>query len=130
VRPEQSGCPDNRITGKRETAMKRDPADIRRAAAVFKALGHPERLRIVCELSEAGVSTQTQLVERLNRPQSTLARHLAQLRGLGLVTGERDGMEVRLALSGRVCQALLDGVCVWIHGDGVDAAPARELETV
>lgn len=97
------------------TANKPAAAEIRHAAAVFKALGHPERLRIVCELAEARVCTQTELVQRLGRPQSTLARHLATLRSLGLVNAERDGQEVPLVLSGTVTESLLDAVCDWIH---------------
>ncbi len=91
------------------------PAEIKYAAAVFKALGHPERLRIVCALSEHGPCTQTQLVETLGRPQSSLARHLVPLRSLGLVTGERDGLEVPLALSTTLTQDLLHAVCAWMH---------------
>ncbi|HEX6558549.1 MAG TPA: metalloregulator ArsR/SmtB family transcription factor [Longimicrobiales bacterium] len=94
---------------------KPNPNDVHYAAAVFKALGHPERLRIVCALAERGTCTQTQLVETLGRPQSTLARHLAPLRALGLVSGERDGLEVPLHLSSALTQELLDAVCGWIH---------------
>lgn len=98
-----------------KVAQKRNPADVHYAAAIFKALGHPERLRIVCEIAESRVCTQTELVQRLGRPQSTLARHLAVLRALGLVNGARDGQEVPLVLSGSVSQELLDAVCNWIH---------------
>ena len=96
-------------------ARKANPADVKYAAAVFKALGHPERLRIVCALAEDGTCTQTQLVEKLRRPQSTLARHLAPLRALGLVRGERDGVEVPLMLSSALTNELLDAVCNWVH---------------
>lgn len=98
-----------------KVAKKRNAADVQHAAAIFKALGHPERLRIVCEIADSRVCTQTELVQRLGRPQSTLARHLAVLRSLGLVNGEREGHEVPLMLSGSVSQELLDAACGWIH---------------
>src|SRR5512143_2855231 len=94
---------------------KPEPVEVRHAAAIFKALGHPERLRIVCAIAEHGHCTQTQLVEELERAQSTIARHLVPLRALGLVRAERDGLEVPLTLSSTLTQELLDAVCGAIH---------------
>lgn len=88
-----------------------DLSEVRHAAAIFKALGHPERLRIVCAIAEHGHCTQTQLVEVLGRAQSTIARHLVPLRSLGLVHAERDGIEVPLTLDNALTQQLLDAVC-------------------
>jgi DNA-binding transcriptional ArsR family regulator len=50
--------------------------DLRRAAGVFKVLGHPERIRIAFRLAEGRPLTQHQLVEDLPWAQSTVARHL------------------------------------------------------
>ncbi|UCE03573.1 MAG: winged helix-turn-helix transcriptional regulator [Candidatus Latescibacterota bacterium] len=103
--------------------MKRDPEDIDRAARIFKALSHPQRLEIACRLAEGAPATQTQLVQELGWPQSTLARHLQPLRDLGLVVGERHGPEVVLTVKSAVVRTLVQSVCVWLHPEnaGVDA---------
>ncbi len=95
--------------------MKHDPADLRRASTIFKALSHPSRLRIACELIEGRVCTQKELVEELGWPQSTIARHLAMLRDIGLIEAARSGHEVRLQLSGPVARELMAAVCHWVH---------------
>jgi ArsR family transcriptional regulator len=103
--------------------LVQDPADIRRAAALFKALAHPGRLEIACRLAENGAKTQKQLIDELGWPQSTVARHLAPLRDLGLVEGERRGAEVLLEVRSPLVRTLVKSVCDWMHRRGsVDVA--------
>jgi DNA-binding transcriptional ArsR family regulator len=103
--------------------MVHDPADIRRAAQVFKALAHPARLEIACRLAEHGARTQTQLIAVLGWPQSTMARHLAPLRALGLVEGTRRGNEVLLEVQSPIVRSLVQSVCEWMH-EAAEFAPA------
>jgi ArsR family transcriptional regulator len=105
--------------------MLHDPADTRRAAAIFKALAHPGRLEIACRLAEAGARTQRQLIDELGWPQSTVARHLAPLRDLGLVEGERRGTEVLLEVPSPIVRRLVQSVCDWMHGQGGDDLAPR-----
>jgi ArsR family transcriptional regulator len=91
------------------------PAEIRRAVDLFKVLSHPDRLRLACALGDGRVTTQKELVEEFGWPQSTAARHVAALRGAGLVTAERDGTEVHLRLGNPVALHLLETVCEWVH---------------
>ena len=98
--------------------MRHDPADIRHAAKVFKALSHPDRLQIACRLAEGEPTTQKVLIEEMGLPQSTLARHLAPLRDLGLVEGRRQGPEVLLAVEDPLVRTLVQSVCVWLHPRG------------
>ncbi len=102
-------------------------AEIKAAARVFKALAHPDRLRLTCLLTERAGATQKDLVEELGWPQSTVARHLGALRERGLVVGRRQGAEVLLEAAGMPRQ-LLDTVCEWMHPEavGVDAGGATE----
>lgn len=95
--------------------MKTDPNDIRRAAGIFKALSHPSRLKIACQLSDGRCTTQRDLIEELGWPQSTMARHLSALRDTGLVEARRRGQEVELELGGTVTKQLLEAVCGWVH---------------
>jgi DNA-binding transcriptional ArsR family regulator len=81
--------------------------DLRRAAGVFKVLGHPERIRIAFRLAEGRPLTQHQLVEDLPWAQSTVARHLGLMRERGLVAATRRGNEVFLGLVGGLVPELL-----------------------
>lgn len=113
--------------------MRQQPtaAEVRQAARVFKALSHPDRLRLTCLLAERDAATQKELVEELGWPQSTVARHLGTLRERGLVVGRRHGAEVMLeALP--LPRVLLDTVCEFMHPgegevEGLDEAGLRDL---
>ncbi len=71
----------------------------RARAAVFKALGHPARLRMVEELA-GGERCVCDLVAAAGTGWSTVSRHLGVLRAAGVVTDEKRGLQVfyRLAL--------------------------------
>ncbi len=68
-------------------------------AAIFKALGHPARLRIVEELL-AGERCVCELVDVSEGGWSTVSRHLSVLKSAGVVDDEKRGLQVyyRLAL--------------------------------
>ena len=111
---------------KGEADMKRNPsaAELKEAARVFKALSHPDRLRLTCLLAERPYATQHELVEELGWPQSTVARHLGTLRERGLITGSRQGAEVLLEAAA-MPRFLLDTVCTWMEpGTGMATAGA------
>jgi len=84
--------------------------EMRWAATVFKALGHPERLRIVARLAEGLPLTQHELLAELPWAQSTLARHVALLRQRGLIEATRHGNEVHLRLAGDLVPQLLETI--------------------
>jgi len=69
-------------------------------AAVIKALAHPARLMIVDELAEHGERCVCELTELIGSDMSTVSRHLAQLKQVGIVEDERRGQMVfyRLAV--------------------------------
>lgn len=102
--------------------MERDPTEreLVQAAGVFKALSHPDRLRLACLLATRERATQKELVEELGWPQSTLARHVGALRERGLVVGTREGVEVPLEAT-PLPRLLLEGICEWLGR----AAPER-----
>ena len=94
-----------------------DPEDVDRATSLFKVLSHPDRLRLACRLGDGEETTQKELIEEFDWPQSTMARHLAALRQAGLVEGEREGAEVILRMTTPVGLELIDLVCEWLHGE-------------
>jgi DNA-binding transcriptional ArsR family regulator len=95
-------------------------ADLTRAAAVFRALAHPHRILLACCLANGRTATQRELLEQLGWPQSTMARHLGELRAHGLVRGTRHGNLVLLSLRQTVTPRLLSAVCSWVHPDTGD----------
>lgn len=62
-------------------------------AAVFKALGHPARLQVVHELA-AGERCVCDLVELTGLGWSTVSRHLAVLKSVGVIADEKRGLQV------------------------------------
>lgn len=81
--------------------------DLRRAAGIFKVLGHPERIRIAARLADRAPLTQHQLLQELPWAQSTLARHIGLMRERGVILCRRHGNEVELRLAGELVPQLL-----------------------
>ncbi len=73
--------------------MAEEDRDYQRLADVFKALGHPTRLKILAKTIGAEFCVQD-LGEQLDRRQPNISQHLTVLRERGLVTAERKGKNV------------------------------------
>ena len=82
-------------------AMLNTLARTREHAAFFRALGHPIRLGIV-ELLALGPMNVCELQHSLGTNLSNISRHLAVLRGVGLVVAGRYGVEMRYRLQADV----------------------------
>ena len=67
---------------------------LKEKATWFRDLGHPVRLRILCILARERRQCVCRMLPELDVPQSTLSRHLAVLRGHGLIEDEREGTMV------------------------------------
>ena len=74
-----------------------DPLALREAAgeavAALKALANPERLLLLCQLSQ-GECSVGELEEQLDIHQPTLSQQLGVLRREGLVETRRDGKKI------------------------------------
>lgn len=66
-------------------------------ANVFKALGHPSRLAMVEKLAE-GECCVCELVELVGADYSTVSKHLAVLKDVGIVDFTRDGQKMMYRL--------------------------------
>lgn len=64
-----------------------------RKADKLKALAHPYRLCIVKGLMSNSCNV-TKIQECLGLPQSTVSQHLAKLKSAGIITGQREGLEI------------------------------------
>jgi ArsR family transcriptional regulator len=67
-------------------------------AELFKALGHPVRVRVL-ELLAVGDCPVSEMLADTGVEPSTLSTHLAVLRRAGVVTGHRDGSSVVYSLT-------------------------------
>jgi DNA-binding transcriptional ArsR family regulator len=76
-------------------------------AELFKALGHPMRIRILDALRE-GDLTVGDLQQRLKAEQSLVSQHLAALRSRDLVQGRREGTSVWYSVADPAIWQLLD----------------------
>ena len=63
-------------------------------AKVIKALAHSTRLLIVDELAENGEECVAKLTEMVGVDMSTVSRHLAVLKGAGIIEDEKRGAQV------------------------------------
>ncbi|HKL25985.1 MAG TPA: metalloregulator ArsR/SmtB family transcription factor [Desulfuromonadales bacterium] len=64
-----------------------------REAEILKVLGHPVRLKIVAGLMSQSCNVK-KIWECLGLPQATVSQHLALLKNKGIISGQRDGVEV------------------------------------
>jgi len=69
-------------------------------ARVMKAMAHPTRLYIVEELAR-GERCVHELTDMVGADMSTVSKHLALLRSVGIVSDERRGNEVYYSLAMR-----------------------------
>ncbi len=72
-------------------------SDFESAAAVFKALGHPNRLVIVDAVA-GGERCVADLTAQLGLDMSTVSNHLAVLRRVGILKSERRGTQIYYSL--------------------------------
>jgi ArsR family transcriptional regulator len=61
--------------------------DEEQAAALFRALGSPARVRIVTELARRNACVTNDFVELLPLAQSTVSQHLKVLKEAGIIQG-------------------------------------------
>ena len=96
------------------------------ATALLKALAHPARLMICCQLRNAEMSVG-QIEDTLDIRQPRLSRELAKLRDEGLVETRRESKVVfyRLSEAGRVA-AMIDAVCGVMLGKAPPDAASAE----
>lgn len=106
---------------------------LRRATGIFKAAGHPARLRILGMLRPGSLCV-CQITALLGLAASTVSAHLAELRRAGLVTEQKDGRWVSYRLAeGVAARGLLEHIWVLTANDpqvAEDSRLARGLRRV
>jgi len=71
---------------------------VKHRAKVFKAMGHPSRIRIL-ELLTQGETCVCNIAPVVGSDMSTVSRHLAVLRNAGLIEDDKRGLNVFYKLS-------------------------------
>ena len=84
--------------------------ELMQAAEILKALSHPVRLCIARGLWQSGGCNVAHMQQCLDAPQSTISQHLAKMRSVGVIEGERNGLEVVYRLKSRAVAQLLEGL--------------------
>lgn len=80
-----------------------------RAGALLKALSHPYRLIIVCQLIDKERSVG-ELASLLKIRDSTVSQHLALLRKDGLVDARRDGQTVWYSIGSKPAREIIEAL--------------------
>ena len=82
-------------------------AEEERAAAVFRALGNPARVRIVTELARRNACATGDFVDALPLAQSTVSQHLKVLKDAGII-------RLGTMPNGEACYCLEPGAIQWL----------------
>ena len=85
-------------------------------AGLFKALGHPARLKILQHLLEEDRCICGRIVEILPLAQSTVSQHLKILKESGLVRGEVEGPKTCYCVDRKklaIAREALEVFCNW-----------------
>jgi len=81
-----------------------------REAEVFKALGHPIRLKIVYGLVKVGGCNVKNMQECLGLHQATVSQHLIHLKSRGIITSTRHGLEMVYTVEYSWAQCVIDNI--------------------
>jgi DNA-binding transcriptional ArsR family regulator len=97
--------------------------------AVYKALGHPARLRILAML-RGGELCVCQITAVLGLAASTVSAHLSELRRAGLVVERKDGRWVAYRLAEQAARPLLGQLGELVENDPKARADADLLRAL
>lgn len=81
------------------------------AAARFRLLGDPTRLRLLRALYDAEERTVQELANATDQSHANTSKHLRQLAEAGVVVGRRDGLHVHYRITDPTLRRLCDLVC-------------------
>ena len=81
-------------------------AETNQMANALKALGHPARLEIIRFLIKTPNSICNDVVEAIPLAQSTISRHLSELKSVGLITGKHSGTNIHYTLNDKIWEEI------------------------
>jgi len=87
------------------------------ATRLIKALAHPERLMICCQLRDGELSVG-EIEIALSIPQPRLSRELGKLRGHGILGTRRQSKSIFYNLKDNRIRAIVDTLCHVMMAEG------------
>ena len=84
--------------------------DFSREAEIFKALGHPIRLKIIYGLVKAGGCNVKNMQECLGLHQATVSQHLIHLKNRGIIQSTRQGLEMIYEVTDNWAKCVVDNI--------------------
>ncbi len=84
--------------------------DFLEEAEIFKALGHPIRLKIVYGLLTVGGCNVKNMQECLGLNQATVSQHLIHLKSRGVIQSARQGLEMFYTVTNPVARRLIKAI--------------------
>jgi DNA-binding transcriptional ArsR family regulator len=81
--------------------------ELQELARFTKVLSHPARLAILQYLAETKTCISGDISDQLPLSRSTVSQHLKELKELGLIHGEIDGLKINYCLCGTKINQLL-----------------------
>ncbi|MFC1833677.1 ArsR/SmtB family transcription factor [Thermodesulfobacteriota bacterium] len=84
--------------------------DFSERAEVFKALGHPIRLKIVYGLLKVGGCNVKNMQECLGLHQATVSQHLIHLKTRGIIESTRHGLEMIYRVTHPLAKCIVDTI--------------------
>lgn len=96
-----------------KTMNRKIQQEYKHRANILKALANPTRLFVIDELAKHGELCVCELTEKVGTDMSTVSRHLARLREVGIIEDEKRGLNVYY----RLCFPCLADVFNCIEGN-------------
>jgi ArsR family transcriptional regulator len=93
---------------------RQNTADEERLVQMLKALGNPNRFRIMQTLAERKTCITQEIVDTTPLAQSTVSQHLKVLREAGLIEGETEGPATCYCLSESGVRWLKEQIEDWL----------------
>jgi ArsR family transcriptional regulator len=90
--------------------ITKEMEELKDKAKMLKALSHPIRLCIVKGLLDQAGCNVSKMQECLEIPQSTLSQHLAKLRDLNILEGQRNGVEVNYYVTNEEAKKIINAL--------------------
>ncbi len=82
--------------------------DTEKLAKIFKALGHPTRIKIIEHLIDINTCVCGEIVNIFPYSQSTISQHLKQLKESGIVCGDVEGPKTYFCVDKQVLSLVKD----------------------
>lgn len=76
--------------------------ELQETALIFKALGSPARLAILQYIAKSNSCISGDISNELPLSRTTIAQHLAELKEIGIITGEISGTKVNYCIDTKV----------------------------